>query len=109
MTASQEMIVRGYINAAVVKGTVRVNETHENAVRQDIRVMFFNQQVTVITEPGEKLPEQKFRASLIDLSTGGACLGIEAKQKLIKNGLATIYLDFIEEGLVVRGKILALK
>ena len=109
MTAAQEMIVRSYINTAVIKRNVRVDEVFGNSVRQDIRVMFHDQQVKVITQPGEKLPQQNFRATLIDLSTGGACLSIEASQKVIKNGLAAIHLDFIEEGFVVQGKILALK
>ena len=109
VSAGDEQIIRKYINDALMQRSAQVDELNDSNIRKDVRVTFRDQMIKVTTKPGVKLPKQIFKASIKDLSTGGTCLGIDVEQKVIKNGLATLHLDFVHDGFTVVGKILGLK
>ena len=106
---SEEQTIRKYINDALMSREVQVDALDSTNVREDVRVTFRERKIKVTTEAGKKLPQQVFHASIKDLSTGGTCLAVDIEQKVIKNGLATLHLDFVEKGFTVTGKILGLK
>jgi len=109
VSAAEEQVIRKYINDALISKSAQVDALDDNNVRQDVRVTFRDQKIKVTTKAGVKLPKQEFMASIKDLSTGGTCLGIDVNQKVIKNGLATLHLDFVKKGFTIIGKILGLK
>lgn len=109
VSAGDEQVIRKYINDALIGKTAQVDALDESNIRKDVRVTFRDQYIKVTTKAGVKLPKQVFQASIKDLSTGGTCLGVDVEQKVIKNGLATLHLDFVKEGFTIVGKILGLK
>ena len=110
LSREDEEAVWQFINESLRNRNSRIKSSHTSKKsdgREDVRIVFdYEVDIMISIKATKKLPEQTIKGKLIDLSLGGAAIGIGSDEVILPNSLGVINLAFLRPSRNIKMSVL---